>query len=627
MIYQPTKYLLLAGFIAILTSSFGCTNVTETPPDYVISTPRIPQSPVASTTPIPTSDDAIASPTEITQPNIANNSSTRDVSVKDSIPLANLTPQQILSSAFFEPGSLTKSPSPSRGGILKIASSFDIPTLDPRQLASGGTMVLANFVYEGFVRYDQSIERDPIAPAILPALAYKWDFSNEGKELTLKLNSGIHWGNIENPSELGPEVTASDYLYTLSSYKDNSSLNKFYETLESIEVQNRYTLKLTFSRSSFWIISFFASPMGIQFNPFLAEMGNLSDSMIGPGPFILDSYESKSHATLLRNPHHYRKDYWGRSLPYLGSVQFIYAADRDTRLALIRTAQVQIAELALTPKEIDTELSKHPNLNVSLEIPSGIQNTIAFQLDNLNWATRDTRRAITLVTDGKGMAETIFEGFGMPSDKFEWWYWSDVLPSWEDNLFEAYGEYNNQTNIKKAQSLWEAEGMDNLTIKLNYYPYTDAFKDIVAAVQHDWAQLGITVQPTPLTYPEYVVALSQRTSVDAILATQRSAPNIGSAAYTRVHSQGIGNREGINNPKVDSLVMQLSSQPWENIHQSTLRQLRQHLNDEVYWVSLPSVAFISGTMFHKTVHGIPNGNQSSFRTFFQGKVLAEAWMD
>ena len=53
-------------------------------------------------------------------------------------------------------------------------------------------MVLASFVYEGFFRYDQSSERHPLSPAILPSMAYQWDFSKEGTELVIKLNSGIH---------------------------------------------------------------------------------------------------------------------------------------------------------------------------------------------------------------------------------------------------------------------------------------------------------------------------------------------------------------------------------------------------------------------------------------------------
>ena len=146
-------------------------------------------------------------------------------------------------------------------------------------------------------------------------------------------------------------------------------------------------------------------------------------------------------------------------------------------------------------------------------------------------------------------------------------------------------------------------------------------------MQQDWRQLGITVQPVPLTYPEYNTALRQRTSVDAILATQSSAPNLGIAAYNRAHSRGLGNREGIDDQVVDSLVNQLTNQPVGAMNRLAVQQLRQHLNNQVYWISLPSVAFMSGTIFRTTVHGIPSGNHSSARSFYQGKVLTEAWIE
>ena len=72
---------------------------------------------------------------------------------------------------------------------------------------------------------------------------------------------------------------------------------------------------------------------------------------------------------------------------------------------------------------------------------------------------------------------------------------------------------------------------------------------------------------------------------------------------------------------------QLAKQPLGTIDRSQLERLRQHLNDQVYWIALPSVAFMSGTIFHTNLHGIPSGNHSSFRAFYHGKVLAEAWID
>ena len=494
MIKQPKRYLLLVVLTAILGICFGCTNVTENPPSYVISTPRIPQNALIDTTPTTAASTPLSVATPVTQSEITTDTSSITKPVIPPIQLSKLTPQQILNSSFFKSESLSNASQPTRGGNLKIASSFDIPTLDPRQIATGGTMVLASFVYEGFFRYDQSSERHPLSPAILPSMAYQWDFSKEGTELVIKLNSGIHWGNMENALDLGPEITASDYLYTINAYRDNSSLYKFYESLESVETQGRYELKLTFSRPSFWIIPFFASSLGIQFNPFLADADKLDHVMIGPGPFILDSYATKSQATLTRNPHYYRKDYNARSLPYLGSIQFIYAADRDTHLALLKTAGVHLTEMALTPQEIDTELSSDPNLTVSLEIPSGIQNGIALQLDNLTWSTKEARRALSLVTDGKGISDTIFGKFGMPSDKFEWWYWNETLPSWEDDLHKLYGDYHNHTDVEKAQSLWANEGLGDITIKVDNYPHSEAYTEILSALQQDRKQLGITVQ-------------------------------------------------------------------------------------------------------------------------------------
>src|SRR5712691_11496474 len=101
------------------------------------------------------------------------------------------------------------------GGVLKMYF-FDSPASmsihEEATLASQGPMM---GVFNNLVMYDQGVAQASLK-SIVPDLATSWSWSEDGKELTLKLRQGVKWHD-------GKPFTAADVKCTWDLLMGNGS--------------------------------------------------------------------------------------------------------------------------------------------------------------------------------------------------------------------------------------------------------------------------------------------------------------------------------------------------------------------------------------------------------------------
>jgi ABC-type transport system substrate-binding protein len=293
----------------------------------------------------------------------------------------------------------------------------------------------------------------------------------------------------------------------------------------------------------------------------------------------------------------------------------------------MRTKKVDYAQVGGTPRDMQTLLRTNPDLQIYALPGSGIHQVVAFQLNNPMWEDINARRALALATDGQGISNVVYEGVGMPMDKYEWWYWSDVMPSWEGDLDGMYGEYNNHTDVARAQELWAATGLGEMTLDLPYYAYSQAYNDIMGILADDWRKIGVTLNAKSQDYSAYNSTLQASNTEQLIYAWQQQAYDAVGVTSTRLRTGAPGNRENISNQVIDDLSDQLlyASDPAQV--RSLVQQIRAEYADKVYWVATAASAFSAGTVLQPWVRGIRGGQYSSLAYYYQGPVLRGAWLD
>ena len=175
-----------------------------------------------------------------------------------------------------------------RGGTVRIATTWDISKWDPRMTAAGGTMAVSNMVYMQIVGFDVGPDADPLNPPLVPRIAETWAFNDDATTLTFGLHKGMHWGDIDDPYQKGPEIVAEDIKWAFEELRDNSVHSGAFKTIASIDTPDSYTVILNFSEPSLWLLPNLAIKDHLMLNPHLFKADRQDFEAVGPGAFILE---------------------------------------------------------------------------------------------------------------------------------------------------------------------------------------------------------------------------------------------------------------------------------------------------------------------------------------------------
>ena len=184
--------------------------------------------------------------------------------------------------------------SPKRGGIIRLADR-EAPNLDPHLSISFLTHSWANMVYSQLVRYPHGPEqKHPADFAIVPDLAEKWEYKSP-TVIEFKLRKGVKFHN--KPPVNGREVTADDAKYSIERFRAKSAFRARFEVIQSIDVVDRHTLRITLKEPSAPFLNHLAASTYVAILPREVEEKfkdfNRPEAMIGSGPFMLKSYQKE----------------------------------------------------------------------------------------------------------------------------------------------------------------------------------------------------------------------------------------------------------------------------------------------------------------------------------------------
>lgn len=180
-------------------------------------------------------------------------------------------------------------------------------------------------------------------PEVLPNLAKSWEWSKDGKELTMHLIEGAKWSD-------GVEFTADDVLFSYEDLTLNANVPSWYSESQftmngkvaELEKIDSYTIRwhfpIAYPLYIFYYMRGYAgfaiSPKHVvakyhpKYNP-NATYRDLLDSLppenlpaVTLGPWVPVKYKAGEGLLLRRNPYYWQVDESGKQLPYLS--EFYY---------------------------------------------------------------------------------------------------------------------------------------------------------------------------------------------------------------------------------------------------------------------------------------------------------------
>jgi peptide/nickel transport system substrate-binding protein len=290
------------------------------------------------------------------------------------------------------------------GGVLRIAHRDSPASMSIHEEGTISVVLPMMGVFNNLVLFDQHARQNSL-DGIVPDLATRWTWSDEGKKVTFALQQGVTWHD-------GKPFTAADVKCTFEllagTAPDNFKVNfrkGWYANVENVTVNGDHEVVFHLKNPQPALLALLASGI-TPIYPCHISPRDMRQTPIGTGPFKFVEYKSNQGIKVTRNP-----NYWKPGLPYLDGIEYTIIANRSTAILSFVSGKFDVT----FPYEITVPLVK----DVQSQMPSAIcdispMNVAANLLmnpvppfDNL-----EIRRAVAMTIDRKAFVDILTQGQG-----------------------------------------------------------------------------------------------------------------------------------------------------------------------------------------------------------------------
>src|SRR5690606_29079468 len=178
---------------------------------------------------------------------------------------------------------------------LHIGMAYDdMGSIDPHTAVTSIAVPIVREVYEGLLAYPPGFLGDA---EVLPALAERWEASDDKKTWTFHLRRGVQWHGGYG------EFTSADAKYSIERVTNadfGSPFRNAYDNVKQVIAEDPYTLVIELenpdARFDLRLVNFQAG--FIVCKKALEEGIDIKSHPIGTGPFEYESYAARQRLTL-----------------------------------------------------------------------------------------------------------------------------------------------------------------------------------------------------------------------------------------------------------------------------------------------------------------------------------------
>ena len=370
---------------------------------------------------------------------------------------------------------------------LKIGLQDDPDILDPDQSRT----FVGRIVYASLC--DKLVDITPDLE-IVPALATGWDWNADGTELTMTLRDDVvfHDGTPFNADAVAANLDRSKNLET-------SRRKSEVRSIESWEVVDDTTIKMTLSAPDATLIAQFADRSGMMLSPtaFEAAGEDFGAAPVCAGPFKFVERIQQDRIVLEKFADYYRADEIN-----FDSVTFLPIADTTVRLANLRAGDLDMLERLAATDVASVEADSGLQLERATSLGyQGITANIAngARADNPLGQSALVRQALSLSIDRDALNQVVFEGAFAPGNQ----PFSPASP-WYNADFPVPAR-----DVDAAKALLAEAGFaDGITIEVQV-PNNPVQTQVMQVVQAMAVEAGITVE---LAAKEFATLLADQSA-------------------------------------------------------------------------------------------------------------------
>ena len=483
---------------------------------------------------------------------------------------------------------------PERGGTLRLFSTKP-DTLNPILTNNVYVHEFLQLVFEGMV----AVGEDQKA---VPALADKWEVSEDGLVWTFHIRDNAVWQN-------GMPVTADDVKFTIETIQ-NSSVTSYYKK----NVEN-FALFTAVDKQNFRVYlkdpnSFTPELMTFPILPKYYYTGDditkktskTNMEPIGTGLYKFADFDNTNIIRFIRNDKWWGKGKDGENLPYIDEINLKIYPAADDEFNAFQVGDVDIATISINDF---THFNGRQDVNLKRYIGKNY-DFVAFNLNKPVLADKSVRQAIAYGIDKGRIINDLLPGQAVvaeipvapnswifdpniPSYKYDKTMAKDVLSQggWKDYNGRLYKSINGVRRY--------------LDLELIVNEQNDIRCKIAEKISSQLKEVGINVTVKKVNWDEQLKLIqSKRYDLALVGYKVTSIPDI-SFAYSTVESSGDWNISGYKNSSLDLYLKQILSQSDMEKKRALFSVARQIISDEVPYVGL--CFYNNAMLFSKRIRG------------------------
>ena len=359
-------------------------------------------------------------------------------------------------------------------GRLVVGVTLEPPHLDPTAGAAAAIdeVVYAN-LFEGLTRIDEN-------GAVQPALAMRWDISEDGLTYTFHLREGVRFHD-------GSTMESSDVAFSLQRASATDSTNaqkRLFEPIASVVTPDPATVLITLKRANGLFLWNMGWGDAVIVAPESADANKTQP--VGTGPFRFERWVKGDSVQLERFD-----GYWGAK-PSMDRVTFKIIPDPSAQVAAMLAGDIDVFPNLGAPESLK-RFEDDTRFDVFVGTTEGETILVMNQRRPLFQDIR-VRRAIAHAIDRKAVIDGAMFGFGTPIG-------SHFAPHSEAYV-DLTGLYPHDQG--KARSLLEEAGHGggiDLVLKLPPPSYARRGGEIIAA---QLAKVGIKAEIVPVEWAQWL---------------------------------------------------------------------------------------------------------------------------
>ena len=414
---------------------------------------------------------------------------------------------------------------------LRIGLQEDPDILDPDQSRTFVGRIIYASMCDKLVDITPELE-------IVPQLATGWEWSEDGTTLTMTLREDVvfHDGEPFNAAAVAANIDRSKNL-------EESRRKSEVSSIESWEVVDDYTIRMTLSAPDATLIAQFADRAGMMVSPKAAEEAGVDFGLnpVCAGPFKFKERIQQDRIVLERFA-----DYWDADAINFDTVTFLPIPDTTVRLANLRAGDLDMLErlaatdVASVRADDGLTLEQATSLGyqgITVNVGNGDRADTPIGQDSA------VRRALSLAIDRDALNQVVFEGAfaagNQPYPPDSPWFNADFPVPARD--------------VEAAKALLAEAGLgDGVTVEVQM-ANNPVQTQVMQVIQAMAAEAGITIE---LTAKEFATLLSDQTAGDYTASqigwSGRVDPD-GNIHQFMTTGGGI-NDSKYSNPEVDTLL-------------------------------------------------------------------------